>query len=417
MNISTIPGFPFCLVVDLELNSFNHKQFLPMIKDFNQAVHWGKYRHYMGRAAQSLDAYINKEFLLSQDIIDTQIQDPNMPNLTSSTQNQTADVDPGTSNVTFTGSVNQSINDETSTVLKTNIIRDWRNGNNISVFMPERVQSRIFTPDTSTFRSQQEKILNDTGRNFWNATLYKFGIDINESAGYGRTLDSVVTTSMDRNYSMSVKRKVTTAIDLILAGRNEDGINDKIYKYLATAYILNNPIVYTVPSDTSKNYSGAEYLLGETDIAPSDEIKLFPLGGSTDVDQTKYSLKYIKNYLRQQSYGSAGLLTKLVEDLTFEKVQADNVAKNPAAVAEVRAKIKDELSKAFNNTLYDRFFSSGPIKDYIDAQQAKQNAYSFREWEVPMVQVDLDPEKVIVDGVNVSLGNSLVKLQLQLQEL
>ena len=416
MNISTIPGFPFCLVVDLELNSFNHKPFLPMIKDFNQAVHWGKYRHYMGRAAQSLDAYINKEFLLSQDIIDTQIQDPNMPNLTSSTQNQTADVDPGTSSVTFTGSVNQSINDETSTVLKTNIIRDWRNGNNISVFMPERVQSRIFTPDTSTFRSQQEKILNDTGRNFWNATLYKFGIDINESAGYGRTLDSVVTTSMDRNYSMSVKRKVTTAIDLILAGRNEDGINDKIYKYLATAYILNNPIVYTVPSDTSKNYSGAEYLLGETDIAPSDEIKLFPLGGSTDLDQSKYSLKYIKNYLRQQSYGSAGLLTKLVEDLTFEKVQADNVAKNPAAVAEVKAKIKDELSKAFNNTLYDRFFSSGPIKDYIDAQQAKQNAYSFREWEVPMVQVDLDPEKVIVDGVNVSLGNSLVKLQLQLQE-
>ena len=101
MNISTIPGFPFCLVVDLELNSFNHKPFLPMIKDFNQAVHWGKYRHYMGRAAQSLDAYINKEFLLSQDIIDTQIQDPNMPNLTSSTQNQTADVDPGTSNVQF----------------------------------------------------------------------------------------------------------------------------------------------------------------------------------------------------------------------------------------------------------------------------------------------------------------------------
>lgn len=416
MNISTIPNFPFCLVVDLELNSFNHKPFLPMIRDFNQAIHWGKYRHYMGRAAQSLDAYINKEFLLSRDIIDTQIQDPNIPNLNSSTQNQTADVNPGTSSVTFNGSVNQSINDETNTVLRTNVIRDWRNGNNISIFMPERVQSRIFTPDVSTFRSQQEKILNDTGRNFWNATLYKFGIDINESAGYGRSLDSVVTTSMDRNYSMNVKRKVRTAIDLILAGRNEEGINDKIYKYLATAYILNNPIVYTVPSDTSKNYSGAEYLLGETDIAPSDEIKLFPLGGSTDVDQTKYSLRYIKNYLIQQSYGSEGLLTKLVEDLTFEKVQADNIAKNPAAVAEVRAKIKDELSRAFNNTLYDRFFSSGPIKDFIDAQQAKQNAYSFREWEVPMVQVDLDPEKVIVDGVNVSLGNSLVKLQLQLQE-
>ena len=64
MTVSTIPNFPFCLVVDLEMVAFNHKPFLPMIRDFNQAIHWGKYRHYMGKAALDLDRYINKSFLI-----------------------------------------------------------------------------------------------------------------------------------------------------------------------------------------------------------------------------------------------------------------------------------------------------------------------------------------------------------------
>jgi len=64
MSVSTIPSYPFCLVVDLEMLSYNHKPFLPMIKDFNQSVHWGKYRHYMGRAAKQLDDYVSKDFLV-----------------------------------------------------------------------------------------------------------------------------------------------------------------------------------------------------------------------------------------------------------------------------------------------------------------------------------------------------------------
>lgn len=415
MNVATIPNFPFCLVVDLELQSFNHKPFLPMIKDFNQAVHWGKYRHYMGRAAQSLDSYINREFLTSE--VDPNEKETEVPNLIETQDTQNSLPDTKSSGVDSYGSVNPTINDPLNTVLRTNIIRDWKDGNNISFFMPERVQSRIFTPDTSSFRSQQEKILNDIGRNFWGALLSKFGLDVNESAGYGRTLDSVVVTSADKTYSMSTKRKVRTALDLLLAGRSEDGANDKVYNYLATAYILNNPSVYTVPTEPEKGYTGAEYLLKLTDVAPSDSVKIFPLGGSTEEeDGTKFNLRYIRNYLQQQSYSSKGLLEKMVEDLVEERVQAEKIAKNPAAVAEVRAKIKDEVARAFNNTIYERFFMSGPIKDYIDAQQAKNNAYSFKEWEVPMVQVDLDPEKVIVDGVSVNLGNSLVKMQLQMQE-
>ena len=91
MSISTIPNFPFCLVVDLEMNAFNHKPFLPMIKDFNQAVHWGKYRHYIGRAAQELDRYVNNQFLIKkQNETDTTgYKEVTLPNINLSEENAT----------------------------------------------------------------------------------------------------------------------------------------------------------------------------------------------------------------------------------------------------------------------------------------------------------------------------------------
>jgi hypothetical protein len=417
MSISTIPNFPFCLVVDLELNSFNHKPFLPMIKDFNQAVHWGKYRHYMGRAAISLDSYINRDFLTNSKVIEMQNEATaalGAPNVTGSIETQSSSASVLSTNTSEDfSSVNNSINEPLDSTLDTNIIRDWENGNNISFFMPERVQSKIFTPDVSTFRSQQEKVLNDTGRNFWGALLYKFGIDINESAGYGRTLDQVVVTSQGYTTSMSLKRKLRTAIDLMLAGRNEEGINNKVYNYLATSYILNNPIVYTVPN-------AVEYILKQSDVVPSDDLRIFPVGvhaaGEEDTGQQKENGRFIRNYLEQLSFGSEGLLEKLVSEMVEERIKSEKIRDTEQNRANIRAEVKEEIAKAFNNTLYERFFMSGPIKDYIESQQAKENAYSFREWEVPMVQVDLDPEKVIVDGVSVNLGNSLVKLQLQMQE-
>jgi hypothetical protein len=417
MSISTIPSFPFCLVVDLELNAFNHKPFLPMIKDFNQAVHWGKYRHYMGRAAISLDSYINRDFLTNAKAIELQNEataELGLPNLTDSIEGESSSSSVLSTNTSQDfSSVNNSINDPLDSVLKTNIIRDWQNGNNISFFMPERVQSKIFTPDVSSFRTQQEKILNDTGRNFWTALLFKFGIDVNESAGYGRTLDQVVVTSQGFTSSMSLKRKLRTAIDLMLAGRNEEGINEKVYNYLATTYILNNPIVFSVPN-------AAEYILKQSEVVPSDDLKVFPVGIHAAADnesgQQKENGRFIRNYLDQLSFGSEGLLEKMVSEMVEERIKSEKIRDTEENRVNIRAEVKEEIAKAFNNTLYERFFMSGPIKDYIESQQAKENAYSFREWEVPMVQVDLDPEKVIVDGVSVNLGNSLVKLQLQMQE-
>ena len=143
MSISTIPNYPFALAVDIELLNFNHQPFLPMIKDFNQAIHWGKYRHYMGKAAGHLHDYVNEEFLLKQS--DVKKVDVTATTVTGKTvtdfgfaigiTDSDIDTDPETPAVP----PNVFDND----VLNINVISEWKNGNNISLFAPAETQTKI----------------------------------------------------------------------------------------------------------------------------------------------------------------------------------------------------------------------------------------------------------------------------------
>ena len=47
--------------------------------------------------------------------------------------------------------------------LTTNIIDQWSNGNNITLFAPAESQTKLFLPSTSSFRTEQEKIFTDLG--------------------------------------------------------------------------------------------------------------------------------------------------------------------------------------------------------------------------------------------------------------
>lgn len=259
MTVSTVPNFPFCLVVDLEMLAFNHKPFLPMIRDFNQAVHWGKYRHYMGKAALDLDRYVNREFLKPKPL-EKESTDPQAPEkylmsgLPSygterflSQDNPASSTNAGLQDLSETE--NNSSNEEIdlTNVLPNNVFRDWEDGSNISLYVPEKVQTRVFTPDVSTFRTKQETILTDTGRSFWAQLMYRFGVDINET-GYGRTLDEVVQTSQQNYYPASTRRKISTALDILLAGQGQDNINDKVYNYLAVVWLNNNLGAFSIPN-------------------------------------------------------------------------------------------------------------------------------------------------------------------------
>jgi hypothetical protein len=308
-----------------------------MIKDFNQAVHWGKYRHYMGRAAKQLDDYVSKDFLV-RPLGQINAMDPiEASGVTPEEQDRlTQQAWDERNREAVDGIVNDStkVVDVIDSVLRTNIIQDWTTGNNISIFMPERVQSKIFTPDISTFRSNQEKILNDTGRNIWNGVLYRLGIDINET-GYGRDLDSVINTSQDSSYPPSLKRKVNTAIDILLSGQTQDTINEKVYNYLAVVWMLKNPKVYTTPG-------GVDYILKKSTVVPSDDITGWVIGSKTE-ENSSVNLRYVRGYLEQQANGSNGLLNQLIEELVIQRIGTSNPSEQ--AKEAIRQQVKEELKK------------------------------------------------------------------------
>ena len=402
MSISTIPNYPFALVVDLELLSFNHKPFLPMIKDFNQAVHWGKFRHYMGKAAGSLHSYINESFFteINPDEPATRLAGDRGYELIQLKEKDGEEPD--------------LIKDPfKNDIFNTNVIKEWRNGNNISLYIPERTQTKIFTPDTSSFRGEEEKLLEDTGQAFWQSALKSIGIDINESESYGRSLDSVVQTSIEGSISPSARRIVLESIDIILAGKNRKEFNEKAYDFYAKAFVFENK--------NSLDQPEINYILAKPGSLPpgdyTSNAKLYyyrskPLEKENSSGfSVNYSLKNIRDLFEKSSTGVKAFLNNLSEQDAQEKASTTGKKKE-----EFIEQSKEDIGRAFNVLFYNRYFNSGPIQKLMEAKRLGSANYQFNEWEVPMMRVDLDPKAVIVNGVSLTLGNNLAKMQLQMQD-
>ena len=415
MTVSTVPGFPFTLEVDLELFQFNHKPFLPMIKDFNQAVHWGKYRHYMGRAAGALANSVNAEFLTTL---------PTQPAVPGNEEAKSAVV---------TGLVNDtSLNNENdaymtspygamptdtkaynSGVLTTNVMNDWTNGNGISLYVPESVQSKIFSPDTAAFRSDEEKAVQEFGRAFWQNLLFKFGINVTDESLY-RSLDTVVVNSTQMSTSLFQKNVASKIVDVALAGANSQNIYDMIYDALVIDYINTEKIT---------NLSVIDYLKNRKS---PNELQTPNLGNSEETQ----ALKDKKWELFLSSKSVKGMLAYKVDSNTeaiLRKKKID-IDKNSKDWASTRGMEEKKFVDAFMSTLYERTFQDESIKNLLeigairDAENVNRTdgtniaAFTIREWEVPMMKIDLDPQSVIVNSVSLSMGNNLARMQLQMQE-
>jgi hypothetical protein len=235
ISVSTVPNFPFALAVDIELLNFNHKPFMPMISDFNQAIHWGKYRQYMGKAAGVLHNYVNGDFLIkntdqksSENSSDKEVQNPE----------NDVKVDIPESISDFKGQKFASYENE---VLTTNIFSEWMNGNHISFFVPAETQTKIFLPDNTMFRSDQEKNFKDYGtQGFWESVLKYFGIvDINSA--YQIPLAQAYSLSSSNQIPPKAKTAVRNAMDILTAGINSETTAKKVYQYLQTVFIQENP--------------------------------------------------------------------------------------------------------------------------------------------------------------------------------
>lgn len=97
------------------------------------------------------------------------------------------------------------------------MLKEWEDGKNIQLYIPSSVQSKIFTPDISSFRTSEEVARTDVGRGFWESLLGRFGLDVNESESYHRDLESVISTSKNNIIGPSAKNKAAIMLTVIQA--------------------------------------------------------------------------------------------------------------------------------------------------------------------------------------------------------
>jgi len=385
MTISTVPGFPFSLVVDLELSNFNHKPFYPMLKDFNQAINWGKYRTYIGNAAGILHSYVNQSFLIKTS--DTKEENENQPNNVGRTE------PPDFDDLVLSPS---SVFEDG--VIRTNPIRDWTDGNAITLYAPAETQTKIFLPDTSSFRSDQERLVTDLGSALWESWLQKLGIDINQSAegSYGKSLSEVINLSRSTSFSRSIRNVLRDLIPIMTSGVNAGNLSEAVYSYMVNVFISNNSSLTTDQREWLRDTSGLGDSSEDSNFTQyPEEFTYFIFGKFTDDPVSLNTIKYtIYEY-------SENDVRSFLDKLIAEEFGEDK---------------RDEVIRSFNVLMYESIFETGLLKDMMDAQRARNSFYQFREWEVPMLRVDLDPDYVTINGISVSLGNNFAKMQIQMMD-
>lgn len=413
MTVSTVPNYPFTLEVDLELLYFNHKPFLPMIKDFNQAINWAKFRHYMGRAAGSLANSVNAEFLLKtveEDKVTTNDPSANTKEIAQRPEQLPEYFTADSAERIILESKLYSPPDRpfTNDVLTTNVYSDWINGNGISLYIPAEVQSKIFSPDVAMFRSKEETSIQPNARNFWDNLLIKFGINVTDISLY-KNLDTVIINSQDLTLSMSAKEKAQRIVDLALAGANAKDVYIAVYDSLAASYIANNVL----------NNDAKDYIRNRK--SPSElQIPAMSTAEATEKLQTdKWEM-----YLSAQSI--RGVLDFSIRNnvraIIKKQNKEDQIDENSTEFARLFEQEEQKFMDAFYATLYQRVYGDESIQNLLgvqsikDAQKLGLPAFTIREWEVPMMKIDLDPNKVVVNSVSLSMGNNLAKLQLQMQD-
>jgi len=398
MNISTVPNYPFTLQVDLELLQFNHKPFLPMIKDFNQAVDWSKFRYYMGRAAGSLANSVNAEFLIKTAEEQKAPIDPKISTTSLTADNREIEVE---ENLMY-GEMTPYAND----VLTTNVYNDWINGNGISLYIPAEVQSKIFSPDTSMFRSPEENAIQQNKRGFWDQLLAQFSITVTDLELY-QNLDTVVINSLNLTSSYLDKEKAARIVDVALAGANAGDIYIALYDAMAADYISRNKLSNEA-IDYIKNRKSPSELQVPAMTTPEEMEKL---------KNDKFRL-----YVSSQSV--RGLLDHTIREnvKAILKKQKKDIDENSTEFARLYDVEQKKFMDAFYGILYKRIYKDESIQNLLgvqsvkDAQKLGLPVFTLREWEVPMMKIDLDPNNIIVNSVSLSMGNNLAKLQLQMQD-
>ena len=302
-------------------------------------------------------------------------------------------------------------------ILTTNVMNDWVNGKNITLYIPAEIQSKIYSPDISSFRSEEEKAVLDYGRSFWENILFKMGIVLTDITLY-RSLDTVVVSSLNNDVSLAQRQAVAKIVEVALAGANAKNIYEMTYDALVVDYINDNDITNTSIIDYLKNRK-----------SPND-IQV----PAQTTEQKTMELKEKKWELYNASQSTKGMLQYEITENTkyiLKKKKIEFDPKNFRDSKEFQVHYAQEEKKfidAFTVSLYERVFKDESIQELLgvglirDAEKyskidgRKISAFTIREWEVPMMKIELDEKSVIVNSVSLSMGNNMAKMQLQMQD-
>lgn len=182
MTVQTLENYPYCLTVNLQMVKFNHKVFLPMIKDFNQAIHWGRYRLYMGKAAKWISGNVSKGFLLEtkQDDGTSKIDIENPFSETFNVYNELG-LTPAVDDMTSIEAVNKT---------------DWSDVSKLKLYYPIKTPAKVFVPDTLSWHQYGEDSIYQTQSDAWSDFLSGMGFQpITETQSFYDYLDELGRTS------------------------------------------------------------------------------------------------------------------------------------------------------------------------------------------------------------------------------
>jgi hypothetical protein len=232
MSIQTVPDFPFCMQVQLNLLSFNHKVFLPMINDFHNAIHWGRYRQYMGRAAAAMAKSIGEGFLVETTVTnsapDVPQTDPTIPAPTNYPDSGKDGL--GKSRPITVQDIHKEIKD-----IKDNSFSKTRDLNNkaFDLYYPVSTPLRVFAPDTQSWRQPYENDTFGIQKDAWAAWLGTLGVDVNT---YPEAIYEVLKNS-DQNYSGQIPSGINTQLLLLEYLRTLNINSDLMTRDALNAYL------------------------------------------------------------------------------------------------------------------------------------------------------------------------------------
>ncbi|HJS83584.1 MAG TPA: hypothetical protein VJ742_12195 [Nitrososphaera sp.] len=318
MTVSTLENFPFCLVVNLTMLKFNHKAFLPMIEDFNQAIHWGRFRQYIGRAAARLEQIASKKFIDSPEVVTG--GGTNGPIVTPQQVMESIEVE------NFKGPFyfNKDL--------------DIEDGRVFDIYYPSHDPAPITVDELGDFTDEMGREAGQDRRNWWQALLGRLGVDVH----------------VEPNAEYTSAR--------------------------------NNAEKY---GDISKPGSEAKALVAfmeeATGRGPGEGFGW----GALEMGPAQLNA-YIAERMRIQGLANASQNTK--------------------------SEYENTIRATWFAVMYNRFMDDPRIAKFLATKDLAAGSIHIQEWEVPMVKLGLDPTKVFVQGVSVSMGNNIARMQLQMQD-